>query len=1040
MTQPSNITLEAGTYELIRQRLGKQADELRDRLQQLNAARKEVFGAVETRLIANDRITTQNYCIARDIVAIGRRGLLGYNVHVGLRSGIQLSDVFSVYDFAEQRFQDTGLELLDDDKFRTDFHNLYRYYKDAFFGRFSQRGRYLYMVFYLNRKSADFKAFKWLLTDDGLQYIDNRSDHEVRFPDQYEFRWRQAGRDEQRAGRHPHVSILDRVFVETVGGDLTIKVEDNTDDGRGIYREPVEHSDQTLDDAEFSYADLGNLIALRIRPYQEDFRYFVFNEKLQTVQRIDALERSGVLLPDNQGLIFANGYYLQTGEYKIFDNQPEGLLFKKRITSPNGEDYLFVFHHELSGLYVILPYNIISQQVATPILCNGFTLFPDGELVYYKAEAEPTRHHVIQIWQTPFVAGEAPSSEHTDSYLYKVGNKDIVQAMAECQEILTLTGKEDSYANLYDDLVKRTTDVLDSYYWIGQEATFRLDEPLRELQATAHAAIEEYERKVQVERETRAAMDAVSQTARTLFDRIRRLTFDSIDLFVENLAALRTLRGEIAGLRERRYVDLEQVAGLEEKATAANAQLSEGCVTFLLRDDALAPYQDKIARGAEGIDQLQTASEAAELAANLETINGELELLIEIVSNLKIADATQTTRIIDAISALFTQLNQHRAAVKRRAQSFRSTEAAAEFAAQLKLLDQSLISYLDLADTPARCDEYLTKLMVQLEELEGKFAEVDEFVTQLADKREEVYGALESRKNSLVEARNNRTAALAKAAERILQGMQKRAEAFKEVVEINSFFASDLMVEKVRDIVRQLNALDDSNKANAVQTRLKTLREEAVRGLRDRQELFVDGENIIQLGRHRFSVNIQPLELTVVNDGDELLYHLTGTDFYEAIDDDPLRQTRAVWSQRLPSENEDVYRSEYLAYQLYAGFSGQEEIVTFEALLPRVREAAAARFQEGYTKGVHDEDAARILAALLDMSAGLGLLRFTPLVRACGKLWWNHFVEPDRKALLQRQLKSAGEILAVFPKTKEFDYLIGELLLDLQPFVEETKL
>jgi hypothetical protein len=32
-------------------------------------------------------------------------------------------------------------------------------------------------------------------------------------------------------GRHPHVSIEDKVFVETVGGDLTIKIEDNTDDG-----------------------------------------------------------------------------------------------------------------------------------------------------------------------------------------------------------------------------------------------------------------------------------------------------------------------------------------------------------------------------------------------------------------------------------------------------------------------------------------------------------------------------------------------------------------------------------------------------------------------------------------------------------------------------------------------------------------------------------------------------------------------------------------------------------------------------------------
>ena len=52
-----------------------------------------------------------------------------------------------------------------------------------------------------------------------------------------------------RHGTHPHISIEDRVFVETVGGDLTIKIEDNTETGRGLYAEEVDDPDQTLDDA-----------------------------------------------------------------------------------------------------------------------------------------------------------------------------------------------------------------------------------------------------------------------------------------------------------------------------------------------------------------------------------------------------------------------------------------------------------------------------------------------------------------------------------------------------------------------------------------------------------------------------------------------------------------------------------------------------------------------------------------------------------------------------------------------------------------------
>ena len=83
----------------------------------------------------------------------------------------------------------------------------------------------------------------------------------------------------QRAGMHPHISINDRVFVETVGGDLTIKVEDNTESGEGIYAEPVNDADQSLDDAEVLYAEVGPLVLLKILPYREDLhRYFVFNE------------------------------------------------------------------------------------------------------------------------------------------------------------------------------------------------------------------------------------------------------------------------------------------------------------------------------------------------------------------------------------------------------------------------------------------------------------------------------------------------------------------------------------------------------------------------------------------------------------------------------------------------------------------------------------------------------------------------------------------------------------------------------------------
>jgi hypothetical protein len=407
----------------------------------LNAARRDVFGAIETRLVGTERILTANNCIPRDMVAVGDRLLFGYNVQLGLRKDMTPADVFAIY--AEQDgkgFVEQPLDLLADAGFLRDFTELYRYYKNTTFVKFAELGPALFMVFRVGRGVSDVKTFKWLVRDDGsLQYVDNRSEHEFRFPAQHEFEWKRAGRDMHRSGMFPHISIHDRIFVETSHGDLTIKIEDNTTTGEGIYSEPVDDPDQTLDDAEIYFAMVGHLILLRVKPYREEtFRHIVFSEKSQTARRVDAMAGACVLLPEDHGIIFSNGYFLQTGEYKQFESVLKDMVFDRRIVSPNGEDYLYVFYNQESGVYVLLSYNIIEQRVETPIECHGYCIFADGRLLYFKAQEEPTKSHVVQIWQTAYAAAiEAVAGRH-DSMLFKIGNRDIVRCMAGCRTLLGL--------------------------------------------------------------------------------------------------------------------------------------------------------------------------------------------------------------------------------------------------------------------------------------------------------------------------------------------------------------------------------------------------------------------------------------------------------------------------------------------------------------------------------------------------------------------------------------------------------------------------
>ncbi|CAL67593.1 DNA repair ATPase [Christiangramia forsetii] len=1029
--------LDIGTYEVIQNRLQKQKTELQQRLKKLNSGRKEVFGSLETKLIANDRINTENNCIARDIVSLGNTCLFGYNVHFGLRTDITLEDVMSIYKFKDNSFEAISLDLLKDEVFETDFKNLYKYYRNTIFSKYAIIGNYLYMVFQLSESVTDIKTFKWLIKDHELQYVDNRSDHEYKLPKQHEFNWQEATRDNHRQGIHAHVSILDRVFVETIGGDLTIKIEDNTEDGRGIYAEEVEHRDQTLDDGQYRFANLGNLIILEIKPFQESPRYFVYNHKLKEVQKIDSIKDTCVLLPDDHGIIFPTGYYLQTGEYNIFDNSIQNVRFQEKVTSPNGEDYLYVFYSAEKGLYNLMSYNVISQEIQTPIICNGFTILENGELCYFRNENEQTRHHVIQIWQTPYLKGDFIPSEHQESLLFKIGNKDIVKAMAEVNALINLLNKEDNYDGLYADLAKQSKDILDAYYWLKEEETQLLNEPLKEINQAANAAMDEFQKVLQLKKSARQKTEEIAKKADQLFNKIKSTGFRTINDFVNALTQLRALRGEAISLKEIRYVDVAYIQELEKQIAEQTSKISERCVQFLLDDKALKPYEDAVKEKEKFLEKITKVIDAKKLEEEVNGISKDLELLIDIVSNLEIEDTSHSTKIINTISLIFATINQLKAKIKKAKKSLGSEEAQADFAAQLKLIDQSIINYLDIADTPEKCDDFQNRISIQLEELEGKFADFDEYISLIIEKREEVYNAFEARKNSLVEKRNKRAISLQNSAERILKGVRKKADSFGETSEINAYFASDILVNKARDIAEQLQEMDDSGKAEEIQSLLKSAREDALRKLKDKKELYEDGENIIKLGKHKFGVNNQELDLTIVFSDGHLKYHLTGTDFYQKIENEILLQSEEYWDQDYISEDKNVYRSAYLAYKIFLKYKGTISEYTEEELVKLVQDESSKDYSEGYVKGVHDLDAAKILSTFLQKYKTLDLLRFHPEVRACAQYFWSFTNEKNRKNL-NETIKASGDVIQFFPEAKEYEFLLEKLSREIFNFAEET--
>ena len=1083
-----DAALSGGNYQVLRARLGAAGAELAQRADGLNARRKALFGTTEPQLVATERVRTEHNCAPVDIVGVGEHLLLGYNVFLGLKAETKISDVLALHKFEanpDGTFDTAPLPedalggFLTSADLQRDFANLYRYYRDARLVQLVKRDTQLLAVFQAGATWKDNKVLRWRIEPDGtLVYVDDRGDRDYAqlAPPPYDFEWREVTRENQVSGRHPHYNILDAVFVECVHGDLTVKVEDNTETGQGIYSEPVDDANQTLDDARIFYAPIGSkpggLIVMKLLPFRETvWRYLVFDARSRRVVRADGIGQGCRSLPEDHGIVFPGGYMLVGGEHKLFDHTapPSGgaasrgqaaavdgdgtdYVLEHELRSPNGEDVLYVYHRGRDGTYVLYTYNLIEKAIAVPIACRGYSLFADGRTVIMRnASAEPARVHPMQVWRTPFTSAEFAASAPTDgSYLGKVGNADLVRGLSDALAIARLANAETPQRTTFDDILTLTTRASDAYYWLGHADAGDLKSAVAEVRRVAKLILDEYDKVVAMEAEARRVLSDAETTVTARLAATRSEGFDRVDAFLEALTSLRGLRGELITKKEVRFIDLVRLAALEGEVTTAFERVTVDCAAFLSKGDAFGELVTRADALAVRVGELQTAALVKGIREEIDRVATGVDLLGGVIGSLKIDDTTKRTSILENITDAFGRVNRARATIEGRYRELATKEGRAEFGAQVKLLAQSVASGLAQCDTPERCDAELTRLLVQLQELEGRFADIDELTAELVVKREEIASAVGAKKQLLGAERQRRAGNLAKAATRIIEGVARRAAQLATADEVNAYFASDAMVQKLRDIAAELGTLGDAVKADELESRLKAARQDALRGQRDKADLFEGGGELLRFGEHRFAVNTQPLELMIVPYEDGLAVHLTGTDFYEPLVDPRLEAARELWSQDLPSESATVYRGEFLAASVLADADAGKAGLTRAALVDAaragtleeiLRAVAQQRYDEGYERGVHDADAAKILERLLAMREGAGLLAHPVAARALGVLYWAAAsADPGLRDRWQRAARSLARLADVLGDRGGRGVLADDIARGIAKFVEREEL
>ena len=985
--------VDTGAYEVLRDRLIAQAAELARRAEALNVRRGEEFGSTRLELVGTGRLRTEHSAVPRDVVAVGAALLFGSNAVPSREAGTRVDDVLALYDRDLKRLPDDAVPgLLDDPAFVREFAALHRYYRQARLLRLRRTEGKLLAVFQTGEKADDTRVLRWALSDDGrATFLDARGERDHVLPPSHDVAWIDSTREDHVLGRHPHVSIRGEVFVSTVGGALTVKVDDETEVEEGVYSEPVDEPLQSLADADIAYARVGALILLRIRPYKEDTdRHLVFNTLTRTVVRLDGIGRACRRLPEDQGIVFPGGYCLAVGTHKSYELETAELEFEREDRSPNGEDVLYAFHARAEGRSLLLSYNTIRKEMANPLPCQGWALFDDGALVVLRADTgESQRVHPVQWWTSPYVSDTHAAAQPVGTGpLARIGNADLVRGISDCLSITGAVADTTPTNEVYEALLTACVRAADTHHWLADPELGDLHAPLAQLRDTAQQVLAEF---ATVQALTRQAEDALTEAAARVTEVVRRLRGESARSaaeWVTGLTELRHAQGHLLTLKDMRYADTARIEALAADAVSDLAALGRRAVAHLAREDAFAGHDADVEQLVADAEAITTVAEAEPVAARMDDLAVGLRTVTEVVAGLDIADATVRTAILERIAGVLGGVNRARAALDGRRRELLGREGRAEFAAECALFGQSVTGALTAADSPEACDEQLALLLVQVENLESRFAEFDDFLATLADKREEVHEAFSARKQTLADARARRAERLADSANRVLRTVARRAAAQPDADAVTTYFTSDPMPAKVRRVADELRDLGDQVRAEELDGRLKAARQDALRALRDRTDLYADDGRTIRLGAHRFAVNTQPLDLTLVPHGDSLAFALTGTDYRSPVTDPDFTDTRPYWDRPLPSESPEVYRAEYLATRLLDEH-GPEALA--EADLPAlVRQAAETAYDEGYERGVHDHDATAILATLLRLHEGAGPLRHEPAARAAAQLFWAH--------------------------------------------------
>lgn len=1007
-----SATLRGGSYDLLRRRVATQVTELERIAQQIDDTRVAAFGSVGLSLTGADRLATDLACLPRDIVRIGDLLLLGFNIDVEL--SVQTPEqVFALYSVSSVDQDAPSLVPVqpDDDRnflaepaFREEFDKLIRFYGKSRFSDLRTTQNQLLAVFQVGDRVDDVRVFRWALTGEGAErratFTDGRGERDYTWPPAHDQEWSSSTREDQRAGAHPVVSVLDEVFIGFRGGRLQLRVETGEGGSHPEIDESIANSGQSLADIGVDYLTIGDILLIRVRLYEEEPRTYAFSRRSRSGTRVDAAGIASRLLPGGEGIVFPGGYHLTSTGTRTFDVDVDELQFEELIAAPNGEDVLYVFHRRETGEYLLMPYNLVRREVAQVISCHGFATFANGSMILFRdqpQDSDAAKIHPIQWWTTPYAdTGYEPGAGNGDAWSQRVGNAALVAGLGDVYDIVRLSRDDKPNARSWEALAATTRRAMDQHLWFVDDEAGGLSAAAHEVLVTAGQLLDEHKLVERRRSAARATLSTAETDVRQVLNGIA--TASTPDQVVTALGQLRRARGEMSVVADTEGIDTSRVESLIDELDAGVAELSERAVDVLSRPAAFSSLESKIASSEAAVVDASTSAQLDAIAITLSGLQDDLDAVVDTVSALEGGDPTVRTAIVRSVSDVTGTANRVQAQLDSKRRNLGATEATAAFDAELALVEQTLNGSVAGAGTPEDCDAVLARLLVTIERLESRYGDDPERGASISELRSSAHEVVGERRTALLDERNRRAGRIVDAATRLLATVTRRASEFDDDKEVAAFFATDQLTSRVRELADELETLDDAGRAAEVRSGLRDAMEEARRRIRDKAALVSD-DGAVVLGGVRLAQNTQPFEMVLSSRTDDrgddaIAATITGTDFAADVTD-RLAEFSDLLGRAFPSETSAVSRSEYLAWAVLESMTskpgGMQELLTASANPAAMNELcqgeAERRHGDGYQRGVHDQDAARILGAVLPSLEAEPLLRFTGLVRGLARLW-----------------------------------------------------